>query len=679
MAVDFGDRASGFRHAEVVRFINNEVLLNGGGPDFYVAFRSRPWSEVEDRLRRVLADPRVPRAYQRACAWSALALGVRVAARQREQQGRRIRRLQERIEERETAAWALASELQRMREAREDVATQLRFTRITLQQALMECDVLRGRLLQAERSAQCIPLAHEIVTGPQAEQLGAMAWPLNAEPQRDMVAMGLPGRRYFEAQVPAPAVLYMPGPPSPWAQTIQTPLPMPVPYPIPFHAPLPMGVPFLPPLPSALAMDAEATVVPLQLPPLGIYPPVPCATVGFQEEVAPLWNQRSYSQEGGPPILQSTVSLGNIRNLSQEGLERPQGMVPLGDSWTHSHEGDPQRHQGEVPLRDSWTQSQEEGQENPQWVVPLGDSWNLDQEEGSERSQEVVTLGPTLEEDQESPQEMVHLGASRSHRQEESPKRPQGMAPLDASRSNSQEKDPERAQEMIPLGASGGPRQKESRKRSQRMAPLDASKRNSQGEDLEGLKEMVPLAASGSPSKGGPGTPQGMAPLGDNSSQSQEEDLERPQGTGPLGDSRSESQVKGQKRPQVMPLLEFGRSHSQEEGLQKPQRMLSLAFGRSHSQEGPKRSQATPMWDSRSQSMRENPKKKQPQGQKAKQPKGKKALDSQHQKPASGCSPVNWDCPWCKAMNFPWRKACYKCKKVCEAGGSRGLDPGQTH
>uniref|UniRef100_A0A8C0JLR4 Testis-expressed protein 13 A-D N-terminal domain-containing protein n=1 Tax=Canis lupus dingo TaxID=286419 RepID=A0A8C0JLR4_CANLU len=148
MAVDFGDHASGFRHAEVVRFINNEVLLNGGGPEFYAALRSRPWSEVEDRLRGVLADPRVPRAHQRACAWSALALGVRGAARQREQQGRRIRRLQEQMEERETAAWALASELQRMREAREDVATQLRFTRITLQQALMECDVLRGRLLQ---------------------------------------------------------------------------------------------------------------------------------------------------------------------------------------------------------------------------------------------------------------------------------------------------------------------------------------------------------------------------------------------------------------------------------------------------------------------------------------------------------------------------------------------------
>ncbi|KAF3812626.1 hypothetical protein GH733_019428 [Mirounga leonina] len=115
MAVDFGDHASGFRHTEVIRFINNEVLMNGGGPDFYVTFRSRPWNEVEDQLRTVVADPQVPRTTKRACAWSALALSVRVAARQREQQAHRVRRLQEQVEEREMATWALASELQRLR------------------------------------------------------------------------------------------------------------------------------------------------------------------------------------------------------------------------------------------------------------------------------------------------------------------------------------------------------------------------------------------------------------------------------------------------------------------------------------------------------------------------------------------------------------------------------------
>nr|XP_025708417.1 putative testis-expressed protein 13C [Callorhinus ursinus] len=676
MAVDFGDHASGFRHTEVIRFINNEVLMNGGGPDFYVAFRSRPWNEVEDQLQTVVVDPQVPRTIKRACAWSALALSVRVAARQREQQAHRLRRLQEQVEERETAAWALASELQRLRGDREEVATQLRFTQVALQQALIECDVLRGRLLHVDRSAHIIPLAHEILPRPRAEQHGTIAWPLNAEQQRDVVAMGFPGRLYLEAQVPAPAaVLYMPGPPSPWAQAIQPPLPAPVPYSLPFQAPLPVGIPFLPALPPAVVMDAEAAVVPLQMVPLGSCPPGPCAAVGFREEGAPPWDQRSYSQEGGPEILQNTVPLGNIRNLSQEGLGKPQGMVPLGDSWSHSQEeGTPQ---GMVSLGDSWSQIQKEGPEKVQGMVPLGESWSLSQKEGpekaqgmvlsedswgqsqkeglerpqgmippreswslsqedSERFQEVVTLGASQEEDPETPQEVVPLRAR--------------MAPLGASRSNSQEEDPGEPQEVVPLGASGSHSKEEGPKKPQRMAPLGASRSNNKEEDPEGAQEMVSLGASGNHNREegpegaqemvslgasgnhnkeeGPERPQGMAPLGDNSSQSQEGDLERPQGTGPLGGSRSDSQEEGPQRPQVPPL-----------------------------------------GDGWSQIMRENPKIQQPLGQKAKQPKGKKALDSKHQeKFVSRCSPKDWDCPWCKAMNFSWRKSCYKCKKVCVAG-----------
>ncbi|XP_030875731.1 testis-expressed protein 13D [Leptonychotes weddellii] len=740
MAVDFGDHASGFRHTEVIRFINNEVLMNGGGPDFYVTFRSRPWNEVEDQLRTVVVDPQVPRTTKRACAWSALALSVRAAARQREQQAHRVRRLQEQVEEREMATWALASELQRLRGDREEVATQLRFTQVALQQALLECDVLRGRLLHVDRSAQVIPLAREILPAPRAEQHGAIAGPLNAEQQRDVVAVGFPGRLYFEAQVRAPAaVLHMPGPPGPRAQAIQPPLPMPVPYSLPLQAPLPVGIPFLPPLPPPVVMDAEAAVVPLQMLPLETYPPGPCAAVGFREEGAPPWDQRNYSQEGGPGIFRSTVPLGNIRNPSQEGLERPQGMVPLRDSWSHSQEegpegaqgmgppgdswslsqgadqgtpqgavslGDswsqiqkegPEKAQGMVPSGDSWGQSQEEGLERPQGMVPLGESWSLSQED-SERFQEVVTLefpkrpqgvaplgasrSNNQEEDVERSQDVVPLGVSGSHSQEENPKRPQGMAPLGASRSNSQEEDKEGPQEVVPLGASGSNSKEEGPKTPQRMAPLGARKSYSQEEDPEGAQEMVSLGASGNHDKEeGPERPQGMAPLGDNSSQSQEEDLERPQGTGPLGDSRSNSQEEGPQRPQGMLSLEFLRSHSQEEGPQRPQRMLSLGFSRSHSQEeGPRRPQATPPGDGCSQSMRENPKIQQPPGQKTKQPKGKKALDSKHQeKSVSRCSPVNWDCPWCKAMNFSWRKACYKCKKVCVAGESRGRDPGQIY
>ncbi|XP_043315782.1 testis-expressed protein 13D-like [Cervus canadensis] len=512
MAVNFGDHTSGFRHNDVISFINSEVLMNGGDHDFYTAFRSRSWNEVEDRLRVVIANPQVPHAIKRACAWSALALSVRAGMRRQERQECQIRWLQEQVEEQEKAYWALAFKLQCLREEREEMVSRLRFTQALLQQVLKECDVLRGRLLQVPA------LAQEMGPGSRAEQFGAVAWPVSTEQQ---VAMGVPGRPYFEAaadmlrQMPAPeAAVYVPGPPSPWSQVMQPPMPMPMLYPFPYHAPFPMGSQSLPPVPPA---EAEAAAVPFQMPSAGVYLPGPLVAMGFQEKIAPPGNKKSYSQ-GGPEILQGTVPLGGIRSLNQEdGQERLQEMVPLGDSWSHSQEEDPERPQG-----------------------------------------------------------MISLGTSGSHSQEEVPRRPQGTVPLGDSRNQNQERDLERFQRILPLEYNRSHKQ---------------------------------------------------------------EDPERPQGTDHLGVSRSQSQEGGPERPQ-----------------------------------------ATAQGDRWSHDGRENPEKQQPQEQKTEKLKGKEASESHHkEKSASGCSSVNWKCPWCKVMNFPWCKSCYKYRKVCRAVGSGGPDSGQTH
>ncbi|CAD7682697.1 unnamed protein product [Nyctereutes procyonoides] len=492
MAVDFGDQASGFRHAEVIRFINNEVLMNGGGPDFYMAFRSRPWNEVEDQLRSVLADPQAPRTYQRACAWSALALSVRVGARQREQQGRRIQWLQEQIEKRETAAWALASELQRMQGERKEMAAQLRCARAALQQVSNERNVLRRRLIQAEKSALADKPPQEVMSESGAKQRGARAWPVDVDEQCKMMAAGAQAVQPSEGQTAAPeaapaTVLRVQAPPSSWAKVMQSSLPVQVSHAFPFSASFPMGFPYSASLPHSLVVEADAAAAGAtaataalvgspQMPPLGVYPLGPWAAVRAQKQMAPLCDQRCYDQE--------------------EYSEIPQGGFPLGGSGSHTQE------EGPVCL-------------------------------------------------------------------------------------------------------------------------------------------------------------QGMASLEDIGNHSQKENLERPQGTEPLRD----------------------RNSSRKECPVMPQEKYSLENSKNHSQEDPERPRGTsPLRSSRRSGARKSPKKQQPQGQKAKQPKGKKASDSQHQeKPASVCSPKNWDCPWCKAINFSWRKACYKCKKLCVAGESRGLDPGQTN
>ena len=425
MAVNFGDHASGFRHNDVISFISSEVLRNGGDHDFYTAFCSRPWSEVEDRLRVVIANPQVPHAIKRACAWNALALSVRVGMRQQKWQERQIHWLQEQVEKQEKTYWALAFKLQRLRAEREEMASLQRFTWASLQQVLKECDVLRGRLLQVP------PLAQEMGPGPRAQQFGAVAWPMSTEQQ---VAMGVPGGPYFEAaadrlgQMPAPeAAVYVPGPPSAWSQAMKPPMPMPMQYPFPYHAPFPMGSQSLPPVPPA---EAAAAAVPFQKPSPGVYLPGPLVAVGFQEKTAPPGNKKSYSQ-GGPEILQGTVPLGGIISLNQEeGQERSQEMVPLGDSWSHSQEG-PERPQGMIPLGASGSHSQEEVPRRPQGTVPLGDSRNQNQERDLERFPRILPLEYNRshkQEDPERPQVTDHLGVSRSQSQEGGPERPQATA-----------------------------------------------------------------------------------------------------------------------------------------------------------------------------------------------------------------------------------------------------------
>ncbi|XP_041495848.1 testis-expressed protein 13C-1-like [Microtus oregoni] len=185
MAVDFGDPKSGFRHCEVVLFINEEVLRNGGGPGFYLTFRSRPWKDIEDGLKSVVADTHVPRTIKRACAWSALALGVRVASRQREKQSRRVQQLHSQVEEHEAATWTLATDLQRLRDERDEVVSELRNARDSLKQVLHERDMLHKKLIEFELSQQLLAESQD------AGYPGTMPWTLMVKRQRKALATGL--------------------------------------------------------------------------------------------------------------------------------------------------------------------------------------------------------------------------------------------------------------------------------------------------------------------------------------------------------------------------------------------------------------------------------------------------------------------------------------------------------
>ncbi|XP_066879252.1 putative testis-expressed protein 13C [Kogia breviceps] len=431
MAVDFGDHASGFRHNEVIRFINNEVLMNGGGPDFYVAFSSRPWNEVEDALRVIIADPQVPCTLKRACAWSALALSVRVAARQQEQQAQQahwVQWLQEKVEEHEAVSWALSAELWRLREEREEAAVQLRGTWAAWQQALDERDMLHGQLLQLERPVHVAPLAHEVVPQPRPEELGATAWTMDPGELGNMVATGAQGMPQSEGQMAAPAAGdYVPGSQSLWAQVMQHPVPVLVPQPFPFHMPFPAGCQCSTSLPSSAVMEGAAaaaatiaSVIPQNSTP-GTYP----LGLWAQEEMALPYDWNYCGLEEYSENLQGDYSLEDSgSHRLEEDPVGPQGMPSLGADYPPW---------GQMPSLGahyySRSCSQEEDPGRPRETAPLGDSRSHSQNEC-----------PVL------PQEKYPLGKSESHNQEEGPENSQGTSPLGRSTSRDVRKKPKKQQ-----------------------------------------------------------------------------------------------------------------------------------------------------------------------------------------------------------------------------------------
>lgn len=212
MAVSSGDARNGFRYSEIVRFINEEVLQNGGGRDFYSAFSARPWYEIEDQLQSILMNSEVPDNLKRAFAWSALALGVRVAARQRDDYARSVWRLQEQIEGHVTAAKTLVSELQQRLKERDWLVWQCRRAREDLQWMLDQREAAQRQLLLAEK------LRQQVVPRPPAQQFRYDTQPLNVGEQSQVLAKMRQrrlGADYQRDTVSTTGVLYVSGPPGP--------------------------------------------------------------------------------------------------------------------------------------------------------------------------------------------------------------------------------------------------------------------------------------------------------------------------------------------------------------------------------------------------------------------------------------------------------------------------------
>ncbi|XP_004587840.2 putative testis-expressed protein 13C [Ochotona princeps] len=728
MAVDFGDHASGFRHNEVIRFVNNEVLMNGGGPDFYMAFRSRPWTEVEDRLQEVLVDPQVPRTLKRACAWSALALGVRAAERQREQQVLTLQQLQQHLEDREVASWTLASELKHLREERDSLAAQLRSTQAILQQTLSERDLMRWRLLRAEKATQTYLLSQQVVGGLGAEQLGGVPWCLGEDP-KEAVAARAEGVPNLEAQIPVPGtLLYLPAT-SPWFQAIQPSLPISLSHPHSSHAPLSVGLTCSTPVPAprvkpagamgALASQAESAS---QFHPEKSFPSGMWATQGTPDVMAQLCDPNGqgqykypenfledsmhhcHSQEEDPVCPLGTASLRDNSILEKEVLMMPHDLMPQGESNNHDSNKDPGMSQGvgspgqgssldkKEPLTPHRmaTVIETNSDEKKDLVVmlqgpaPKGLDSTLNQKEDLGTPQETVPLSQTSSaaqvNDSTKPHVVIPLEPSGQISQKKDSVMPQGMATMAQNSSHIQKKDP-----VVPIGRDSmednmNHNQRKDPIRPQETASLRQSSSHKQKKDLLNPQGKAPLGQSDSSwQKKDPQMPNAIAPGAPSRNLGQKKDPVMSQRTTTLGQNNSHNLKNSEFSDGIAP-LQVSSKPAPKKDIVKPQGKVAFGHSRSHTKEDPveKKPLATPLGD-KNCGGKKIVKKQQAQPQKAKQPKGKKVLEFYHHKAAAYSSLKDWDCPYCKSSNFSWRISCYKCRKSCIMVKNGCVAPKQTH
>ncbi|EDL78963.1 rCG26160 [Rattus norvegicus] len=157
------DSTSGFRHAKVVMFINEQMSKNSKGPEFYLENLSLSWEVVEEKLKVLLESSEVPREVQEACAWGSLALGIRFAFKQAQLQGRRVQWLHDFASLHRSAAQGLTSDLKKLTEQQEmerkEAAYQLQLAHTKLAEVQRDRDLMRLKLLHASsgrRKKDCI-------------------------------------------------------------------------------------------------------------------------------------------------------------------------------------------------------------------------------------------------------------------------------------------------------------------------------------------------------------------------------------------------------------------------------------------------------------------------------------------------------------------------------------------
>lgn len=241
----------------------------------------------------------------------------------------------------------------------------------------------------------------------------------------------------------------------------------------------------------------------------------------------------------------------------------------------------------------------------------------------------------------------------------------QHSVPPEDIRNFSQEGDPEKTQETDIMGDNGRHIEGQDARRTQERATLvDIENDNEEGE--ENKEEEDEEATTPVPAEAEEAAADNAADADADADADAEADADADAEAAEEKAKEEEAAATYNNTVEALQILQQphipkeGELYSQSEKSPQASALALLGSNKNQIKEGVEEAQSTPVWESWSQAVRESPKKQQPElPKKAKKPEVEAASQPQ---PVSG-SGMNWVCPRCKAMNYSWRKVCFKCRR----------------
>lgn len=121
-------------------FLNKQIVKHGSDRCFHRMQLCESWSTLERELQTIVTDSVMPRTIKKSCAWSALALAVGLAEKQEREHKKKVKMMQDQLDEQKLLINALLGVVQKQRDKQDEKG----IAEFHLQQGLRDLNRVEG-------------------------------------------------------------------------------------------------------------------------------------------------------------------------------------------------------------------------------------------------------------------------------------------------------------------------------------------------------------------------------------------------------------------------------------------------------------------------------------------------------------------------------------------------------